>query len=107
MEEIRELSKKKKREIKLIMDKLFIDRVEESFCIAQFEDKQVVYRTLVSVGKEAFLRGIHAMAKERKELSKVHGKIAYLTEGGMSFIEDILEAYDLRSEGELESHERV
>ena len=105
MEEVRELSETEKRDIRLIMDKLFIDRVEESFCIAQFEDKRVVYRTLVSVSKEAFLRGLHGMAKERKELSKIHGKLAYLTEGGMSFIDDILEAYNLKDEEELESHE--
>lgn len=99
------MSKAEKREIKLIMEKSFVDKVEEAFCFAQWEGEVVGFRTLVSVAKEAFLRGVHQMAKERKELSGVYGKTVYLTDGGVSFIEDIVKAYDLAEKQKVEAEE--
>ena len=94
------MSKIKNREIRLNMDKEFVDKIEDAFCHAEFEGESILYRTLVSVAREAFIKGILHMSREKKELSKILGKRVYLTEGGVSFIEDILEYYELAKQSE-------
>lgn len=95
MEVVIKMSKKENREIRLLMDKDFVDKIESAFCHAEFQGTTILYRTLVSVAREAFLKGIHDLCIEKEELTKVLGKKVYLTEGGVSFIEDILNAYDI------------
>ena len=83
------------------MDKEFVDKIENAFCHAEFEGESILYRTLVSVAREAFIKGILDMSREKKELSKILGKKVYLTEGGVSFIEDVLKYYDLAKHPEM------
>jgi len=95
VEVVKKMSEQENREIRLNMDKEFIDKIESAFCHAEFKGKTILYRTLVSVAREAFLKGIRAMCLEKEELSKTFGKTVYLTEGGLSFTKDILKAYNL------------
>ena len=98
------LSKVEKREIKLIMEKEFVDKVEEALCVAEFEGERFTFRTLVSLAKEAFLKGVLQMVKEKKELSIKFGRQVYLSEGGLAFAQDLIRAYGAEEHGR-EEHE--
>ena len=95
------MSESENREIRLNMDKNFIDKIENAFCKADYKNQTILYRTLVSVAKEAFIKGIQQMCTEKQLLSKTFGKRVFLTEGGVSFIEDILKIYDIQEQPEI------
>ena len=81
------------------MEKEFVDKVEEALCVAEFDGERFIFRTLVSLAKEAFLKGVLQMVRERKELSISFGRQVYLSEGGFAFAEDLIKSYEAGAEG--------
>lgn len=97
------MSEPENREVRLNMNKNFIDKIEKAFCLAEYKNQTIQYRTLVSVAKEAFVKGIHAMCLEKELLVKSFGKGVYLTEGGVQFMKDLLEIYNVSEQPQTAS----
>jgi len=78
------------RTFRLEIEKEILEKVENTFCKVKVEDVVVNVRTLTSVCREAFLRGMLQMIEEQMALRKEFGFSLYLKESGIGFAEDVL-----------------
>ena len=76
---------KKIRTLRIEVEEDIVKKVEEQFCFAHVKGESSKIRTISSVAREAFLRGIIQMSMELKELRKKHGPDIYLDDGGVNF----------------------
>jgi len=75
-----------KKRIDFTIDSRVVDLTEEIFCYRVVEGEKVRMRSLSSVAREAFLRGLRLMIEEKKKLDEVFGRNVLLTEEGYEFV---------------------